>query len=75
MRIPPHHHPCSQCGAKTECCGDVQQDYDADKHGDYSIWICAEYQVVTRGKVVLRGGFVCEGCESIEQDALMEASR
>jgi hypothetical protein len=51
-----HHHPCADCQAKTECGGQVEENYDG-----CPAWICREFH--------LDGGttnpdFRCEGCEA-----------
>lgn len=29
-RVRPHHHPCVDCGAKTECPGTWEENYDGE---------------------------------------------
>lgn len=62
MRIGPHHHPCSVCGARTECCGDIEQNYDG-----WPEWICAEYHGIVGTDVVVRE-FLCERCANQRED-------
>jgi hypothetical protein len=53
-RCPVHHHPCEDCGAKTECGGVWEQNYDG-----FPEVICPEYHK--------DGGwveFVCETCHN-----------
>ena len=54
MRVPPHHHACQRCGAKTECGGVFEQNDDG-------------WPEVTCREFHLPGGdlnpeFVCETC-------------
>lgn len=53
MRTKPHHHPCQRCGAKTECGGTWEQNYDGVPEV-----ICPEFH--------LEGGinpdFICDDC-------------
>jgi hypothetical protein len=53
MRIKPHFHPCDGYGKKTECCGDIEQNYDGSPE-----WICVEYHK-PNGEIV---EFWCDGC-------------
>jgi len=57
MRTRPHAHRCDVCGVKTECCGDVEQNYDGIPE-----WICREYHNDARGE------FLCETCEALPVD-------
>lgn len=60
MRVGPHNHPCGTCGTKTECCGELADNYDGEP------WvICMEYHQ-TDGTIA---EFICEGCELKQQDA------
>lgn len=52
MRIGPHHHPCFHCKEKTECCGEIEQNYDG-----FPEWVCVEYHVNHR-----HFDFFCESC-------------
>ncbi len=49
-RNTPHHHPCGHCQARTECCGDIEQNYDG-----FPPFICREYQQYG-------ADFLCEDC-------------
>jgi len=54
-RVAVHHHPCADCGAKTECGGSWEENYDG-----FPEVICREWH--------LSGGFtnpdfVCESCD------------
>jgi hypothetical protein len=53
MRTKPHSHPCAFCKARTECCGDVEQNYDG-----WPEWICREFHGENRE-------FLCEDCEEL----------
>jgi len=59
-RCKPHSHPCSVCGAKTECSGAWEENYD----GEPAV-ICPEYHLPN---VLLRYDFMCEGCLWAEED-------
>lgn len=61
MRVPPHHHPCQDCGAKTECSGTWEENYDG--HPEV---ICPEFH---RAGGDLNGDFVCERCYQTRDDA------
>jgi hypothetical protein len=52
MRIGPHAHPCSRCHVKTECCGDIIQNYDG-----WPEWVCVEFDIDCTPK-----GWLCEDC-------------
>lgn len=61
MRVGPHHHRCADCQTKTECCGQLKDNFD----GSPEI-ICVEFH--------LAGGetnpdFICEGCAWKREDA------
>ena len=60
-RVKPHHHPCQRCGAKTECGGTWEENYDG-----FPDVICAEFHQMN-GTINL--DFICEGCEWKEEDA------
>ena len=49
----PHHHPCLDCGAKTECPGDWEENYDG-----FPEVICPEYH---QGGFI-NSDFVCDAC-------------
>jgi hypothetical protein len=51
-----HHHPCQMCGAKTECSGELEENYD----GEPPI-ICVEFHL-PNGETDL--DFRCETCEA-----------
>lgn len=53
-RVKVHHHPCQQCGAKTECGGTWEENYDGEPEV-----ICAEYHL-SGGQV--NSDFICDGC-------------
>jgi hypothetical protein len=61
MRVKPHHHPCQTCGAKTECGGTWEENYDGSPEV-----ICREYH---RMDGTINADFICEGCEWKQQDA------
>lgn len=65
MRIGPHHHPCSRCGAKTECCGDIEQNYDGAPE-----WICREFHTLANREFTPIDHFLCEGCDLQMADEL-----
>ena len=50
-----HHHPCQDCGAKTECPGTWEENYDG-----FPEVICPEYHLLSGG---INSDFVCEGCQ------------
>jgi hypothetical protein len=57
MRIGPHKHRCDDCKRPTECCGQIEQNFDG-----FPEWICREYHTIERsGDVELRG-FLCDEC-------------
>ena len=61
-RVKPHHHPCQDCGTKTECPGTWEENYDG-----FPAVVCDE--VDRRGHEPL-----CEDCyEKREADAKREA--
>lgn len=37
----PHHHPCADCGVKTECPGSYEQNYDG-----WPEVVCSEVEVL-----------------------------
>ncbi len=55
MRVKPHSHPCQDCGAKTECGGTWEENYDG-----FPEVICPEYHLA--GGDINRD-FICEGCQ------------
>ena len=57
MRARPHHYPCGHCGTKTECCGDVEQNYDGMPE-----WICTEYHGTDSHHNVIERDFLCDAC-------------
>lgn len=61
MRVGPHYHRCADCQAKTECCGQLADNFD----GSPEI-ICEEYHLISGGT---NPDFICEGCEFRRQDA------
>lgn len=56
-KVAPHHHPCSDCQAKTECSGSWEENYDG-----WPAVICDE--VDKRGYETL-----CEDCYEKRQKA------
>lgn len=58
MRTAPHHHPCQTCGAKTECGGTWEQNYDG-----YPDVTCPEFHVVGG---LLNPDFTCPDCSARE---------
>lgn len=54
-RVAPHHHPCQDCGAKTECPGTWEENYD----GEPPV-ICPEWHL-KNGEI--NTDFVCEECD------------
>ncbi len=60
MRVGPHHHPCSQCGVKTECGGTFEQNYDG-----FPEVICPEFHLAG-GEI--NSDFLCEQCAAKEED-------
>lgn len=57
MRVAPHHHPCADCGTKTECPGTWEENYDG-----WPEVVCPEYHTASYP-------FTCEGCEWKREDA------
>ena len=71
MRIGPHHHPCSRCGTKTECCGQIEQNYDG-----FPEWICREFHTLAHREFTPVDHFLCEMCAAIvEQEQETEEER
>ena len=67
MRARPHHHPCSHCQARTECCGDIEQNYDG-----WPDWVCREYDQL-RGRVYYRNSdFLCDACAEKQAQGVCE---
>jgi hypothetical protein len=54
----PHHHPCQTCGAKTECGGTWEENYDGSPEV-----ICLEFH---RLDGTLNPDFICARCNEIE---------
>lgn len=50
----PHHHPCQDCGKKTECGGVYEENYDG-----FPEVICREFHL--DGGIVNRD-FICHEC-------------
>ncbi len=65
-RVKPHHHPCQRCGAKTECPGTWEENYDG-----FPEVICPEFHIGHLPTV--NPEFICESCEWAEQDAADQA--
>ncbi len=61
MRIRPHKHRCADCQQPTECCGDIEQNFDG-----FPEWICREYHQDSGGT---NPDWVCEGCQWKRDDA------
>lgn len=55
-----HHHACQDCGAKTECGGQIEQNYDGSPE-----WICGEFHLPGGD---INGDFICEGCAWKRED-------
>lgn len=53
-RVAPHHHPCQDCGAKVECSGTWEENYD----GEPPV-ICPEWHL-KNGEI--NADFVCGEC-------------
>lgn len=66
MRIGPHHHPCGNCRAKVECCGEIQQNYDG-----FPEWICLDYHGHSGDT---NPYFLCEDCDIANAYELSEWS-
>jgi hypothetical protein len=60
-RVAVHHHPCQDCGAKVECGGTWEENYDG-----FPEVICPEYHL-TSGDI--NADFICEPCERARADA------
>lgn len=56
-RVAVHHHPCQSCGAKTECPGAWEENYDGIPEV-----ICAEFHQLTAGNFDINPDFVCDAC-------------
>lgn len=52
MRQRVHHHKCHDCGAKTECPGEWEQNYDG-----WPEVVCREFDQA-------RSDFVCDDCHA-----------
>lgn len=61
MRISPHAHPCQHCLVSTECCGDVEQNYDG-----WPEWICVAFDTHNHGD------FLCEDCAALFEAGVCE---
>lgn len=61
-RVRPHHHPCADCGAKTQCGGTWEENYDGCPEV-----ICPEYHLSTSCDP--NPDFICEACEWKREDA------
>lgn len=64
MRVAPHHHKCADCGAKTDCTGEVVDNYDG-----WPSWSCAFYHLITGDT---NRDFICEICGD-KRDAKVKA--
>jgi hypothetical protein len=60
-RVAPHHHPCADCGIKTECPGTWEENYDGSPEV-----ICPEFHL---GGGEINADFICEACEWKREDA------
>lgn len=60
MRVKPHHHACADCGAKTECPGTWEENYDGEPEV-----ICPEFHLVGG---TTNGDFTCQACEWKRED-------
>ncbi len=60
-RVRPHHHPCADCGAKTECGGTWEENYDGCPEV-----ICREWHLADG---TTNPDFICEGCDWKREDA------
>lgn len=54
-RVPVHHHPCQDCGAKTECGGTWEENYDG-----FPEVICREWH---QPNGTINSDFVCDDCQ------------
>ncbi len=59
-RVKPHHHPCMDCLAKTECPGTWEENYDGSPEV-----ICPEFHMKDGG---INTDFVCEACQMKRDD-------
>ena len=65
MRCPVHHHPCQRCGAKTECGGVFEQNYDGIPEV-----ICREFHLDWG---TINPDFLCEACAREQDDPNKDA--
>lgn len=61
-----HHHPCQQCGVKTECSGHIEENYDGEPE-----WICPEFHLKDGS---LNSDFICDACDH-ERECQAERDR
>ncbi len=59
-RVRPHHHPCADCGTKTECPGAWEENFDG-----FPEVICPEWHLPNG---TTNSDFVCEGCQFKRDD-------
>jgi hypothetical protein len=67
MRQRPHHHPCRLCGAKTECPGAWEENYDG-----FPEVICPEWHLADG---TINTDFLCDCCEASGAQLLAEFQR
>lgn len=67
MRVAPHHHPCKDCGKKTECPGTWEENYD----GEPDV-ICPEWHMPNG---YTNPDFVCEDCDLNRDYAAIEEAK
>lgn len=66
MRIAPHHHRCQVCLTKTECCGQLEENWDGDPP-----FICLDYHK-PNGQIA---EFYCSGCACVDCDEMSTTER
>lgn len=50
-----HGHPCQDCGTKTPCDGQIEQNYDG-----WPEWICAAFHLPGG---VINADWICDSCQ------------
>jgi len=84
MRTFKHHHPCQRCKAKTECFGQLEDNYDGwpeivclefhmnascDPNPDFLCDGCLCWDCGDPGVVTMDGELVCEACAHKREQA------
>ena len=70
-RVKPHHHPCAGCGAKTECPGTWEENYDGMPEV-----ICREYHVYVPFTChVCAALHPCDDCGKYRETTVVDADR